>query len=181
MGKMKKRERPKRGWIAALVVLVLLLAVPVGLFKWQEGLVKDSTKALSDYVNDPEIIRRSEALKQTKLMSGIYTAINNSFLAKESADAATPTITEQILDLVTETDSRTIEIDSISFNEGSGTISLNGSGASIKDCEDYIIALQASPLTSNPRYTGATENGVGRFEFSYSFVIAATPAEEVGE
>jgi hypothetical protein len=181
MGKMKKRERPKRGWIAALVVLVVLLAVPVALFMWQESVITQRTQEINDYVNDPEIAMRSANLDLIGMETARYANIRDSVRRYEDANAAMPAISDELLDLITETNSDRIDISSFDFNESGGTLRLSGTGITIDDGATYALELEENPLVVTTNFTGTGETGDGRFGFSLNVLLSTPITEGAGE
>jgi len=178
LDKLKKQNRPKKLWIPILAGLTAALACPVVIFSLQAARVDTDIKELNDYLTSEAVVVRSEELDQIIEQSSHYASICNKFKEKTEADSSEASVSNEILDLITQTSGGRVSIDQLGFQKSTGMIRVNGSSATETDSAEYVELLRKNDAIKSINYTGYSYGSTGEYNFSIDVELAV---REVGQ
>lgn len=173
LAKLEKRQRrTRRPWIPALACVVALLAVPVAYLSVQISELDDSIRVLNDFMTSEDVAERSAELDRIIEETAYYADVANQLSSKEEAENSTASVSNRVLDLITQTSGDRVTVTQFDFNESTETMHVTGRSATETDSAAYVEALKKSKLIRDIYYTGYSYGG-GQYDFSIDVVLAA--------
>lgn len=177
LDKFIKSKKPKKLWIPALAVYVLILAAAAVYLLMQVRKADDEIAALNSYINSPTVVAKMAEINAMNAETSFYLDIENQMNAKTDWENSMPKATANMLDLIIYKHGVAVSVSSLEFNESSGVVKVNASCAGANIAADYVNALYDCGVALNVEYTGYGSSAGGTYSFSVN--ITLNPEEVV--
>jgi len=178
LDKLKKQNRPKKLWIPILAGLTAVLACPVVYFLLQTASVDADITELNDYLTSETLVAKSEELDRIIEQSSYYASICNKFKEKKEAESSEASVSNEMLDLITQTSGDRVSVNQLNFQKSTGMIRVNGSSATETDSAEYVESLKKNDAIKSINYTGYSYGITGEYNFSIDVELVV---REVGQ
>lgn len=168
----KRRQRPKKLWIPALVSIVLLVASISGLLLYRAAQDTLDLAEIQLYLNDPARISELNELQTVMDETADINRVLTEFQDKELRDSANAMMTNRVLDVITGTLPELVSITQLSFDDSQNTVSISGQSSTDTGTPQYVKALKQHAMIRDVTYTGYTSVGD---EYNFSLSIRLNP------
>lgn len=176
---MKDKKHTNALVIVPIALAVILLAV-AGRPVWLTMQLNSDISVLDEYLNSKVVVDKSAELDAITNDTNKFGVIIRQIEGEDAENSAKPIVGSEILDLITKSNSLTIQTTEFSFDEAAGIIHVIGSSATQNDSSDYVSVLKRSELVDDVYYTGYSyDNGeIPRFNFAVDVVLHTLQAEQ---
>lgn len=152
--KIKKsgHRRDIRPWLVA--GLAALLAVPILFFAVNNALMNQRIDKLSEYINDPLIQERTQALDKLTEQMAYWGAMQSQVSQKETQDATRIPLSAALLDMITQTNAANVRVNLVEYEEDTTKMTMSGNAATEKDPARFVELLKHNAIVERVGYTG---------------------------
>jgi hypothetical protein len=166
-----KRQRPKKYWIPAAALVVLLTAAPVIYLYIQISEIDTYIDELNRYIHNDFLQAKSAEIEAVIADTALHSRIVDQERAKVEYEGGLARACGRTLNLITTTHSNRVTVTSFEFHESTGTVRVSATSLTESDASLYTGALKESPLVSSIRYTGYSYGSGGEYNFSVEVIL----------
>jgi len=177
LNKAKKKSRPRKWWIPALIAFAILLAAPAGYLAKQISDTEKGIAGINDYLSSTNIAERSAELEIIMAETSRIRNIINQAEKREMADHKLPRATVPLMEAIVHHGANTV-INNFEFSEENGIIRVSGASPTENDAAKYVELLKTNDLIEDIYYTGYSYDSQGRYNFSANIKIRIAEREK---
>jgi len=166
-----KNKQPKKWWIPALVVYVLMFLGATGYLLYEIHNLNQQIKEIEDYINSPYVVQRQAELNELRNETNYYNDIVQQAEERAEWERQMPAATSDILDFIIFGHGTAVTVRSFEFNERSETVRVNAACVDAQIANNYVNALYREGVAENVQYTGYGSDSDGMFTFSVEITL----------
>jgi len=166
-----KNKQPKKWWIPALVVYVLVFAGATGYLLYEIYNTTRDIKEIEDYINSPSVVQRRAELNQLIADTDYYNSILQQ--AEERADWENdrPAVTSEMIDFIFFGHGTAVTVRNFEFSDRTGTVRVSAVCVDAQVATAYVDSLYRNGIAENVQYTGYGSGSDGLFTFSVEITL----------
>ncbi|MCL2617602.1 MAG: hypothetical protein FWD98_00970 [Defluviitaleaceae bacterium] len=173
-----KSKRPKRTWIALLVLYFTCLAGLAGYLVYEIHELDFEISLVNRFVTAPIVAERQEHIRGLMSDTTGYNNVLEQVDAKWVWEGSMAAAESRIMDFVLFGHGLEVDVTSFSFNENTGVVRINATAADAGVSVDYVHAMYDNGIARDVMYHGFGSNAQGRFTFTVDIYLLVVVEEE---
>jgi hypothetical protein len=176
-----KHKKPRKVWPLAMVLYILVLALPIG-YAWKQDYdITEKINGINAYLSDPEVKEVQDEMARRRIEQGRYQSVIDQHEEMLAWKNSMTTVSSQMLDVLLFKHGHLAVVTQFSYSENPNTVQMSAVSASAYAANDYVDALRGeTDIVQSVVYTGGSPDGSGGFSFPLTIRLAERPAVTEG-
>jgi len=181
LDKYIKSKKPKKWWIPALVLYVLVLGGIAGSQFYFLNEINSDIAEVEAYINAPHVVERQEEIQSIVSETAFYTYVTQQVDARAEWELTMPTAARTMVDFILFGHGLNVVVNSFDFNETTRVVRVSATTVDARTSADFVDVLNQNDMIRSVLYQGYGSTADGEFNFTIDITLYVTETEDEDE